>query len=348
MSASSAEAPTARPARLRRDIAMLAMAVAAAFVAGILGTSGLLSIYRVPTAGPAAKPVATPTSAARSPSPSPSPPALALRGTIAISRGTSGSGGWIVFPGGEFTADPATDIPVLNGLTYDRAAGRWVPVSREAVRPDGLVYAFVDENYNLAASPADGTSRSVLAPHATAGSAPYTVLSAEPDAVYAEQGTLLVGVDYWGSRWEIKRGWHWLNVSNGFAYAIAWGDPINLTSRGAVIARFNLRTGAGGDWFSRSGLLSEIRGFAADGTPIVFASNVHRTEIWLAGATPKLLYSAVGDPGQPLPQIESALGDSTGIWVAMSSGLYLYTDQNGWQRVSAVTGQLASGFRSTS
>ena len=51
-------------------------------------------------------------------------------------HGATGHGGFIQFPSGAFTPDPAS----LG--TYDRALSKWLPVRRDWVSTDGKLYAF--------------------------------------------------------------------------------------------------------------------------------------------------------------------------------------------------------------
>ena len=101
---------------------------------------------------PAAVATSPSPSVAATPSPSPLPPvsgSLACR--LPISDGTSGSGGFLTFPGGQFAADATSSVSVPGpaaggrksfGLTYDKAYKKWLPVPYDWVSPDGSKYVY--------------------------------------------------------------------------------------------------------------------------------------------------------------------------------------------------------------
>src|SRR5579864_3887616 len=61
---------------------------------------------------------------------------------ISPTTGSEPPGGWISFPGGQFTRDPASLPGRLESHvpSFDRATGRWVPVEANNVAPDGATY----------------------------------------------------------------------------------------------------------------------------------------------------------------------------------------------------------------
>jgi hypothetical protein len=106
----------------------------------------------------------TPTSVANAGTPSASAAsASAPRGDLPVSNGEGvNQVGFIHFPGGAFSADPAATMvedpprnlvrtstrPYLYGtrvsLAYDRAIGRWLPASLNQISADGLHYAYIE------------------------------------------------------------------------------------------------------------------------------------------------------------------------------------------------------------
>src|SRR5215472_8026785 len=98
-----------------------------------------------------AKPAPTPTPQpsglpSSSSSASPVPLASTLSCKLPISNGQLGSGGFLTFPEAAFTADPSSAVKSDSsyGLSFDRAVGKWVPVPRSWVSPDGSRYAYWD------------------------------------------------------------------------------------------------------------------------------------------------------------------------------------------------------------
>src|SRR5260221_9804144 len=92
---------------------------------------------------------------------SPSPPAVATPTPPTISTAAcrlpisyiSEAYGWFVnYPGGATTQDPTSRVALPGGqagaigqnpgLTYDRAAGKWVPVPYDWLAPSGHTYAY--------------------------------------------------------------------------------------------------------------------------------------------------------------------------------------------------------------
>ena len=103
------------------------------------------------TSSPTSRPMAVSSpSAIATASPISSPPHSPLASDLTcrlpvISPTTSSDpvpGGWITFPDGQFTRDPASLPGRLQSHvpSYDRAIGRWVPVEYKNVSPDGTSY----------------------------------------------------------------------------------------------------------------------------------------------------------------------------------------------------------------
>jgi hypothetical protein len=66
--------------------------------------------------------------------------------------GQPGSGGFVTFPAGTFSLDPASKVGSDGnwyGLTYDRAVSKWLPVPRAWVNPKGTFYVYADDGGNL-------------------------------------------------------------------------------------------------------------------------------------------------------------------------------------------------------
>lgn len=336
-------------------VALIALALLAAVALVPLGIWAFNS-WRPGSPAPVA--VVTPTpSPMQSPTPSalPSPVSTVatLHGKIAISSGQSGSGGWIQFPGGAFTADPKSNATLpgmgfANGLAWNAAMNTWVPVSWYMVRQDGQVYAYISSTQTglvVVVVRRDGTTFQL-------GALPQNVftfgaISAEPEGVYVINTTGQGGLwllDYAGGVKQLAPNGFWQMAAFGYAYGtITPSVPQGATN---VIRRMNLKTGQTADWFSRPGMQSQVVGMTINGTPIIEARSVSVSEVWLGTQTPKLLHSTMAMPptgmyGQQL-YVTSALGDQVGIWVATTNGLYLYTDKSGWELASQTTGQLAS------
>lgn len=301
------------------------------------------------TPTPAPSPVVSPTPSVK---PSPYSAVANLHGKIAISSGQTGSGGWIQFPGGAFTADPKSNVTVpglgySEGLAWNAAMNTWVPVNWYMIRQDGQVYAYSNWTQN-------GFVVEVVRRNGTTfqlGPLPSNVytfgaISAEPEGVYVVKGAGEGGLwllDYSGGVKQIASSGFWQAASFGYAYGtITQSVPQGGTN---VILRLNLKTGLTTDWFTRPGKQSQVVGVTINGTPIIESMSSTTDEVWLGTQTPKLLATNYAPPsGMYGPQryVTSALGDQVGIWIATQTGLYLYTDKAGLEFASSATGELAS------
>jgi hypothetical protein len=335
-------------------IAAGAVLVAAAISAGL--GSGIFDRGQFPAAvgvSPSPSPSGGPTPSPTA-SPNPTPPASVLASLtcrIAISNGSTGSGGWISLPGGAFSYDAGSRVSVpfntgsyAFGLTQDLALNRWLPVRREWVTPDGMNYVYPDWSYGSSLRVIDRNGNSRL----LAGYQPgyWNILSAEAEGVYVDTspGLLLVGWD--GALHRITGDGYWQAVGGGSAYA-ANGASLPTGAANTLIRR-DLRTGATADFFTVPGLISRVAGFGAGGAPVIEASDSRTFEIWVAGNPPTRLLSwpqPVANAMGHIIAIHSVLGDRYGTWIATNEALYLYTPTAGLEQASTVTGQLASNCR---
>ena len=295
-----------------------------------------------------------------SPSPSPSPaqsPSAAsvvatLKGKIAISSGQPGSGGWIQFPSGAFTADPKSNVTLPGGmygqgLSWNALMNTWVPANWYLVRQDGQVYAYVkwDGGMRVWIARSNGAT-DPLAP-LPAGSNSYSLISAEPEGVYVSaqdgQGGLWL-LDYTGKIRQVYATGFWQLAAFGYAYGTV--TPYVPQGGTNIIIRLNLKTGQTASWFSETNFEARVVGITLAGVPIITTGDGYMVKVWLARAQadagPLLLYQYTGGQPGSMPYALSALGDQTGIWVAMSNGLYLWTSKAGWEFASPTTGMLAS------
>lgn len=344
-------------------IALGALLVAAAGPVAFLAAQMFRSSNTPPVVqiSPLPNPFQSPTPAT-SPSPSPSPAptptpipvsvVATLHGRIAISSGQPGSGGWIQFPGGGFTADPKSNVTLPGGaygqgLSWNALMNTWVPANWYLVRQDGQVYAYVkwDGGMSVWIARINGTTDRLAA--LPAGNNSYTVLSAEPEGVYVSaqdgQGGLWL-LDYTGKIRQVYATGFWQLAAFGYAYGTV--TPYVPQGGTNTIIRLNLKTGQTANWFSETNFESRVVGITLAGVPIITTGNGYMVKVWFARAPadagPLLLYQYTGGQPGSMPYVLSALGDQTGIWVAMSNGLYLWTSKAGWEFASGTTGMLGS------
>jgi hypothetical protein len=315
-----------------------------------------------------ARPVAASPSPAPSATSSPVPVASTLACRLPISSGQPGSGGFITFPQAAFTADPNSVVKAdsYTGLDYDRAAGKWLPVSRSAVAPDGSRYAYWDYRSRTMQAVVIATGAEMpLGPQPSGAASAarlnsdsgWSVIEAADAGVYAapnngyqsSPGLWLFPWSGAGER-QVTGSGFWQEVGGG----AAWGTVSESVPVGAAntIRRLDLATGNTTDWFSVPGLQSRVVGFDVSGHPVIRASSKDVAEVWLVSDRnqgTKLLSLAPqatsGANGPSQPAVQSVVGDDKGIWLATSDGLYLSTTA-GTEKVSSVTGQLGGGCAS--
>lgn len=359
-----------RPGLHVRRIWFIAPAAGLVVIGAVFGLGFGLGWFRGPSSPtPAASPhVVVSPSAAASPTPSPvvspTPPSVLaqLHGKIAISNGQPGSGGWITFPGGGFTADPGSNVMLPSGawppgLTHDLALNRWVPAPRDWVTPDGSKYVY-NFGYDVhLVTP--GSSDRVLPMPSPQTVSYWSILAATNGSVYVSpngypQIAGLYRIPFSGAPVRVADSGYWNYVDGTYAY----GSTTAALPQGAAntIVRLNLATGARSDLFTQPGMNSTVAGVDSDGDAVVYAidSSAHPTlaQIWIArpGAPLKIYEKMISDTAGGMGggrrfNVTSVVADSMGTWIATSDGLYLYSHQSGLEFASQVTGPLASAFR---
>ena len=295
---------------------------------------------------------------------------LAIDCRLPVYAGPPGSGGFVVFPGSTFIADPASAValpspspgttpPPQNGpgygqgygLSYDRSYKKWLPVPINWVSPDGNHYAYVSDGL-YAVNVADGTQTELREGRN------WNIVGVHNQGVYA--GDQSVGglwlFPFSGTPRQITTGGYWQAVTSGAAY----GTSTSAVPQGVsnTILRLDLATGRSTEWFAHPDSQSSVGGFDQHGNPIIYVRflNGSGTEIWIVTGA---------NSGSPISGFVSlyfssgfnsysvALADSNGIWFAgnystpysnnTASGLALYVPGSGFYWMSGITGQLAGG-----
>jgi hypothetical protein len=285
---------------------------------------------------------------------------LAFSCRLPIFNGGPGSGGFLVFPDRSFIGDPRSGVTVPSpspgatppaqgpygpqgffGLSYDRAAARWVPVPRNWITPDGKRYAYsgypegvyvVDVAANTQTEIGDGRR--------------WQVLDAEAEGVYAsEAGNAGPVAGLWllpfaGSPTQLTISGYWNSVGGGAAYGTETSSLPNGVP--TLIDRLDLKTHVQQHWFQVVGATSSPFGFDAFGHPIYmvqgFAPNSTTAELWLVtglGTAEVIAYNN-NFSGPPV-------ADSHGIWLMNWQSIYLFVPGRGMFLAANVGGQLAGG-----
>jgi hypothetical protein len=293
--------------------------------------------------------------------PSPSPVAVGeLECRLPISTSaTPGTSGFITFPGGTFSVDPASDpnLPghsdssYVNNYTYDFNRSRWLPTSWRAVARDGSAYAYWDGTAFHLFDLNSARDSSLGAPPAWDHlMQPPSIFALTPEGVYVQAG----GPGLWqlrdGTQRQVTKEGYWDSVASG----AGWGRPTSsYPGDGAVysILRLDLKTGVSEPWFTRAGVQMVV-GVDLGGAPIVMVTpktgpSSSDLELWLVTGRDQgaLIYSApaVVNGLSVLGLVTPVIGDSHGIWFEAGPKLYLYSQQSGVQEMAPARAGLAGG-----
>jgi hypothetical protein len=285
------------------------------------------------------------------------PDALAFSCRLPIYNGGPGSGGFLVFPDRSFVGDPRSGVTVPSpspaatppaqgpygqqgfyGLTYDRAAARWVPVPRTWITPDGKSYAYAGYPEGIyVVDVAANTQTEIGEGHH------WAVLDVEAEGVYAgETASYGLAAGLWlipfaGSPTQLTNAGYWNMVGGGAAYGTANSSVPNGVA--TLIDRFDLRTHTTQHWFQVTGASSYPFGFDASGRPIFavqgFPPNSTTSELWLVTGLGTAEVIAFNN------NYSGMVADAHGIWLMNYQQLHLLVPGQGLYLAASIGGQLA-------
>lgn len=362
---------------MKRGLATATAVVAMAFTAcGGRAEAPIASPSVGQVAAPSVStPLPSPTSASPIPtaSTSSSPLGQGLVGDLPAEIGMGSEVGFVHFPSGTFAADPAATMvddpssnrvrtaarPYLYGtrgtFAYDRAVGRWLPVSPNQVSADGLHYAYVqtfcaaEGGGQTGPQPTStgvrlhvvdvlsGSDQTVLTSESCA--AVYEVVNYEPQGIYLTAGCPA------GCPPDALKLWQWsfsakalIEVSDQQCFGwtihdqIAWGrtytDPAH-----EYLLRLDLNTRQESNWVSTP---SPLIGLDGEGFPMLASNDsVSGSELIRVTAAQQTETLARGPYGA---EFLAALADGSRTWLARTDGIYLYTSVGGIQKVSDFAG----------
>jgi hypothetical protein len=264
----------------------------------------------------------------------------------------SRQGAFITFPSATMAIDPKGQ----GGGYFGRAFNIWLPVTREAVSPDGAHYAYADTNQDLlhVVDVVGGKQRTFSL---SAIGANY-VFDYSTDGIYMTfgfeglHGLWLVN-PVTGSSRELPGisspeasgggGVIWVGEVNP-----ADPKPINTASSAGIlpdqVTRFDVKSGARTRWLYRPGVGLGVSSLDVQGHPLIEVVNkwmdIATNELWIAPdtRTEKTIYK-----GPLVGTFGSSIADSHGVWFGSAQGIYLYSDANGLQKVSNQPGYPANG-----
>jgi hypothetical protein len=295
---------------------------------------------------------------------------MTLNCRLPVFAGGPGSGGFIVFAGGTFVADPSSSVvlpspsgatspppqngpgygPGYSGLSYDRAYARWLPVPANWVSPDGKHYAYALSDGLYAANVASGSQAELRE------GAGWSIVGVQNDGVYA--GSQAAGglwlFPYSGTPRQITSTGYWQAATSTAAY----GTATSAVPQGATngILRLDLATGKIIDWFTRPDTQSSVAGFDGKGNPIINVRYINNSgnEIWIvSGPTSAQAIAGytAGYANTGFNAYSTPVADSHGVWFAgnwssygsNATGIALYVAGSGMYWMSSIGGQLAGG-----
>jgi len=292
---------------------------------------------------------------------------------LAVYVGPPGSGGFIVFPGNTFIADPASSVtapspspggptpsPIQGGygpglqygLSYDHAYSRWLPVPRQSVSADGQRYAFSTANGIYLVTISSGALTEL------GQGRQWTVVSVGADGVYATvpntAGLWLLPSSGASPRQLVATG-YWQAVGGGAAY----GSPTSAVPYGTAntIQQLDLLSGAIRDYFTRPGMQSYVAGFDAQGVPIIYANGLYPngtsgSDVWIGSLYLMTYRTAQYGGATGFNATGAPVADSHGVWFTgyyqngYSGGgpaIVVYIPGSGVYAVSSTGVQLAGG-----
>jgi hypothetical protein len=262
--------------------------------------------------------------------------------------------------------DAFIDFPNLTttpagqgGYYYDQPVGRWVPVTRQTVSPDGRRYAYT-EGWT-ADSPAaprahivDASTGTDLRVVTMPDAQPYAVVDYTASGVYLVIRAEATAPGVWridpakGSVAKVSSGYY-QPAGPGFVGAVDRRDPNPYKSAvngqeqpdridrrdasGRVVTWF-YQPGHGLGWVAMPGPALLVMGRSRDET-----QRAEQVEYWLVTAPNRSTVLATYSGGDPSPYRDledgflSAVADAHGVWIGSASTLYLVTPEGVLLRV---------------
>jgi hypothetical protein len=280
------------------------------------------------------------------------------------------AGGFVGGPQGLWTADPAGQVnqsgsllvtsakPTLtgsgqssfDGVSYDAAVKRWVPVPYALVRGDGLAYTYAEpfkasssDSLNNATrihvvSLRDGTDRVIYS------GSPRLVLAYEPEGIYIAAIAYYSGDSPASGMWRLDPATGAsTQLPNGVGFrqirqGIAWTDYWVITPNRLV--RIDVATGNSQTWVDTHGEgWIWFVGLDFNGNPLVDVSQGMNSN-W------RLFVYTAPDAGTLIAGVnvhQEGITDRYGTWLAGDDGIYLLKPGPKLEKVSNVTGGNVAG-----
>jgi hypothetical protein len=248
-------------------------------------------------------------------------------------------------PGGTFTPDPAASVAAAkasNVVTWDLAAGRWIPTDFRSLSPDGSKYV---EPNGSDIRIIDARTGKVLHRIPTPTNAANDLVGYTDSAIYLDA----IGKDPLPGLWRVDtKSWTLKKISSVAGLwdaandSAAWG-----TDGGSTLRRLDFSTGRVTDIYkSDPGAYPgmQVAGFVASGVLVTYSDNLAGGRTWMGvfhqdgSMTPvvvpvALLRAGLGSPIQDGPAIVMTATVSPDLPdpIGPVSNLVAYDDDHGLQ-----------------
>jgi hypothetical protein len=289
---------------------------------------------------------------------------LPIFGVLGYGATRLNEGAFISFPSAQAQIDPASELvsghtvasPVLYGTaegSFDRAAGRWVPVPINDVSPDGTSYTYAEKPFaNSSSQNPFGPTRIHVVDVATGRNQVvydqgyYDIAAYESAGIYlvhhvpqtdGSEGVYLLDpihgtlktITAGGVNWTVVGGAGWsADVAPGTA-----APPGKMT--GNRLLRLDLASGSVAPWFADPGFAVTVLGVGAGVQVLVQAANDQHVQLWLMsspGSATKIYEGGGWQSGRP--GFQPGVADRHGFWLVEGSAVYLYATEGGLKKVA--------------
>jgi len=276
--------------------------------------------------------------------------------TIPVVTGTDA--GWVTFPGGTYKSDPKANVSLPRGpsgfplsKSYDKSFGRWLPVPRDDISPNGKHYAYADlpavDNSPVHVVDLPSGANHAFNPGPPPADSSWLAVDYETEGVYLEvqpNGPGALG-GLWlldpsnGNVRQIDGTHSWQYISGG----AAWGTTDALTGHGpgpgSRLVRMDLKTGVIASWYKRTDIEFTVAGADGSGHPILTVWKYQTPQLLLiTGANSATILMTA--PGTSVPSLSNYIHpvtDTHGIWFGDSAGsISLYTPAMGIKKMAQV------------
>lgn len=274
-------------------------------------------------------------------------------------------GGFVGFPGGQFTPDPRAAAAGAGRPVYDPAIQDWLPEPKGDVwrqyptdvqlAPDGISYVYESARYGPANPSGPNPPPSSLAVHVAnartgsdvvvyqSGPPFFNVLGYAPPTIFLTPACIECGAG--GSNlWSLdERTGSLRKISDLSSYwsivgGVAWGGVTTTTSSMDRLVRVD-GDGTTTTWLTQPGVDLRLLAMGSDGSALVTAQSSNSEAVW------RVTQPARGEEVFVVASggLSGAFTDGYGTWIGGAqagdgAGIFLYTASGGLQRMSDFPG----------